>query len=556
MTEVVHPTHATVSWLPGDAATERWSLTALLRDAAGAPYFLVCRLALDGGAATASARLSGYRDDLRVHERRAGAMRAGKDALELAGDGVTAAWSATGEGRRLSLDFPALSCRLELAGRGRVLPDAEGLSLPDLGVTGVVGHGAGFELDVAGQAWIERSWPDTAAPGPDLALSLCFDGGERLRLEAFADGRRPARLLGTDGSDTPVDGVELETTGWISAPGGGEWLPWGWRCTLPAALGGALVLDPYSRHDLYEEGGRVRFLGAARLLGADGPVGFAVAEAHAAPSPPAIAVIATPHPRAGRIPGGPPAFSLADVGVAYGGAPAVRDVSLDIPQRAVTALIGPSGSGKSTLIRVLNRMNDLVISARVTGAVRFHEQDLYSRDIDPVQVRRRIGMVFQKPNPFPKSIYDNVAFGPRALHMDDHLDERVEEALRRAALWDEVSGRLGANAFSLSGGQQQRLIIARALATRPDALLMDEPASALDPFSTARIEDLMVALRDELTIVVVTHNMQQAARVADMTAFMTVEDGVGTLVEYARTEEIFTAPRDPRTEAYVTGRFG
>ena len=257
------------------------------------------------------------------------------------------------------------------------------------------------------------------------------------------------------------------------------------------------------------DAGGTRYLGLARIVGDDGPVGHAVAESRSTTSP--TAGFAPPQPRAARIPPGPPAFSLADVGVFYGD---------------------------------------------VRGQVRFHGQDLYSRDIDPVQVRRRIGMVFQKPNPFPKSIYDNVAFGPRTLGMDDHLDERVEEALRRAALWQEVSGRLRRNAFSLSGGQQQRLVIARALATRPDVLLMDEPASALDPFSTARIEDLMLALRDELTIVVVTHNMQQAARVADMTAFMTVEDGVGTLVEYAPTETIFTAPRDARTEAYVTGRFG
>ncbi len=486
--------------LPGTAVHERWSLSALLRDADGAPYFLFVRLA--GG--TGLAGLSGYRDELR-----------------LTGDGAAAELSATDGGLRFALDF----AELELTGLDRMLPADDGVSLPDVTVAGTLTQRG----PVTGQGWIERS---RTKREPAVALSLMFDDGERLRL--------------TDGD------VELTTTGWVSSPDGNDWLPWGWRFTLPPAR--SLVLDPYSRHDVYEVGDRPRFLGAARLLGDDGPVGFAVAEALAA-TPPA-AVITTPTPRGGRIPEGPPAFTLADVGVDYGDTPAVRDVTLDIPQRAVTALIGPSGSGKSTLIRALNRMNDLVLSATVTGQVRFHGQDLYSPDIDPVQVRRRIGMVFQKPNPFPKSIYDNVAFGPRALRMDDHLDERVEEALKRAALWDEVSERLERNAFSLSGGQQQRLIIARALATRPDVLLMDEPASALDPFSTARIEDLMAALREELTIVVVTHNMQQAARVADVTAFMTVVDGVGTLVECAPTEVLFTRPTDPRTEAYVTGRFG
>jgi phosphate transport system ATP-binding protein len=482
-------------------------------------------------------------------------VRTDEDALEFAGDGATVAWSATGGGLELSLGFASLSCRLELTGFGRALATPDCLSLPDVTVAGSITHGAGVTLGGRGQGWIERNWA-AAAPEPDTRLMLCFDGGERLRLETFADGRRPGRLLGSDGSETAVDDLELAPTGWISPPGGSDWVPWGWRGELPRAVGAtrSLELEPYSRRDVYQDDGRVRFLGAARLLGDDGPVGFALAEALAAPAP--AAVVTTPSPRAGRIPEGPPAFKLVDVGVSYGDTAAVAGITLDIPPRAVTALIGPSGAGKSTLIRALNRMNDLVLSASVTGQVLFHEQDLYSRDIDPVQVRRRIGMVFQKPNPFPKSIYDNVAFGPRALGMDDHLDERVEEALRRAALWEEVEDRLKSNAFSLSGGQQQRLVIARALATRPDVLLMDEPASALDPFSTARIEDLMVSLRDDLTIVVVTHNMQQAARVADMTAFMTVEDGVGTLVEYAPTEVIFTRPRDPRTEAYVTGRFG
>jgi phosphate transport system ATP-binding protein len=233
-----------------------------------------------------------------------------------------------------------------------------------------------------------------------------------------------------------------------------------------------------------------------------------------------------------------------------------------VHEGTVTAFIGPSGCGKSTFIRCFNRMNDLIPGARVEGSVRYHGQDLYARAVDPVEVRRRIGMVFQKPNPFPKSIYDNVAFGPRALGLKKDLDERVERCLGRAALWDEVKDRLSDSALGLSGGQQQRLCIARALATEPDVLLMDEPASALDPIATARIEDLMHELKRDYTIVVVTHNMQQAARVADMTAFFSVdthEDGTGrygVLVEYDQTTKIFTAPADKRTEDYVTGRFG
>jgi phosphate transport system ATP-binding protein len=262
-------------------------------------------------------------------------------------------------------------------------------------------------------------------------------------------------------------------------------------------------------------------------------------------------------------------FDLQRVSVFYGDDPAVRDVSLTIAPERITALIGPSGCGKSTLLRCLNRMNDLVPSARVEGHVRYHGQDLYARGVDPVEVRKRIGMVFQKPNPFPKSIYDNVAFGPRALGRTDGLHERVERALRRAALWDEVKDRLRANAYGLSGGQQQRLCIARALAIDPDAILMDEPCSALDPISTAHIEDLMLELREQVSIVIVTHNMQQAARVSQMTAFITVmdepaerdEDGreprrAGRIVEYDETERIFTNPGDARTEAYVTGRVG
>ncbi len=247
--------------------------------------------------------------------------------------------------------------------------------------------------------------------------------------------------------------------------------------------------------------------------------------------------------------------------VSYDRKPAVKDVSLEIGKNLITAVIGPSGCGKSTFIRCLNRMNDLIPGARVEGEVLFHGHDLYGPGVDPVEVRRRIGMVFQKPNPFPKSIFDNVAFGPRVLGMKEGLAERVEHALRQAALWDEVKDRLRASALSLSGGQQQRLCIARCLAVEPEVILMDEPASALDPIATARIEDLMHELKDDYTIVIVTHNMQQAARLADMTAFFSVEAGeegerAGILVEFDRTEKIFTQPADRRTEGYVTGRFG
>ncbi|MBA2536903.1 MAG: phosphate ABC transporter ATP-binding protein [Actinobacteria bacterium] len=254
-------------------------------------------------------------------------------------------------------------------------------------------------------------------------------------------------------------------------------------------------------------------------------------------------------------------FGVSGLTVRYGDHPALAGVDLDIYKNFVTAFIGPSGCGKSTFIRCFNRMNDLIPSAIVEGSVQYHGEDLYGATVDPVEVRKRIGMVFQKPNPFPKSIYDNVAFGPRVLGMTDSLDERVERALNQAALWDEVSGRLKESALSLSGGQQQRLCIARCLAVEPDVLLMDEPASALDPISTTRIEDLMHELKRDYTIVIVTHNMQQAARVADMTAFFSVkvsEDGrrTGVLVEYDSTPKIFTNPGDKRTEDYVTGRFG
>ena len=255
-------------------------------------------------------------------------------------------------------------------------------------------------------------------------------------------------------------------------------------------------------------------------------------------------------------------FHVADLSVTYGGKPALAGVGLDVYEHTVTAFIGPSGCGKSTFIRCFNRMNDLIPGASVSGSVLYHDADLYARDVDPVEVRRRIGMVFQKPNPFPKSIFDNVAFGPRVLGMKERLAERVETSLRRAALWDEVKDRLKDSALGLSGGQQQRLCIARALATEPDVILMDEPASALDPIATTRIEDLMHELKRDYTIIVVTHNMQQAARVADMTAFFSVdvhEDGTGrhgVLVEYDLTTKIFTTPADQRTEDYVTGRFG
>jgi len=255
-------------------------------------------------------------------------------------------------------------------------------------------------------------------------------------------------------------------------------------------------------------------------------------------------------------------FTIDSLSVTYGGAPALVGTTLDIHEHAVTAFIGPSGCGKSTFIRCLNRMNDVIPGARVDGTILYHGRDLYGPDVDPVEVRRRIGMVFQKPNPFPKSIYDNIAFGPRMLGMKKSLEERVERALRQAALWDEVKDRLKENALGLSGGQQQRLCIARALAVEPDVILMDEPASALDPISTARIEDLVHELKREYTIAIVTHNMQQAARVADLTAFFSVEvreDGSGrhgVLVEYDLTTKIFTNPADKRTEDYVTGRFG
>jgi phosphate transport system ATP-binding protein len=255
-------------------------------------------------------------------------------------------------------------------------------------------------------------------------------------------------------------------------------------------------------------------------------------------------------------------FDVTDLSVYYGTFRAVRDANMAIYQRNITALIGPSGCGKTTVLRCFNRMNDLVETARVEGRVLYHGVDLYAKEIDPVEVRRRIGMVFQKPNPFPKSIYDNVAFGPRIAGFKGDMDELVELALHKAALWDEVKDRLKESAWSLSGGQQQRLCIARCIAVEPDVILMDEPCSALDPIATGRIEDLMQDLKNEYSIVIVTHNMQQAARVSDMTAFFTAEvhaeqdRRTGVLVEYDKTEQIFTNPKDERTENYVTGRFG
>jgi phosphate transport system ATP-binding protein len=258
----------------------------------------------------------------------------------------------------------------------------------------------------------------------------------------------------------------------------------------------------------------------------------------------------------------PAVFSVDGITVTYDGVAAVRDISFDAYKNEITALIGPSGCGKSTLIRCFNRMNDLIPGAVVEGRVLYHGKNLYDADVDPVEVRKLIGMVFQKPNPFPKSIYDNIAYGPRVLGMKGDMDAIVERALRRAALWDEAKDRLKSNAYGMSGGQQQRLCIARCLAIEPDVILMDEPCSALDPISTGRIEDLMLELKENYSIVIVTHNMQQAARVSDMTAFFTVEldEGekhrTGRVVEYDDTEKIFTNPSDPRTEAYVTGKVG
>jgi phosphate transport system ATP-binding protein len=264
----------------------------------------------------------------------------------------------------------------------------------------------------------------------------------------------------------------------------------------------------------------------------------------------------------GRAPMGDPVFQLRDVSVHYDDVTAVETCSFDVLENEIVALIGPSGCGKSTVLRSLNRMNDLVPSARVEGQVLYHGHDLYADGVDPVEVRRRIGMVFQQPNPFPKSIFENVAFGPKINGYRGNMDDLVEESLVGAALWDEVKDKLHESALALSGGQQQRLCIARAIATSPDVILMDEPCSALDPIATLRIEDLMRELKNDYTIVIVTHNMQQAARVSDRTAFFTLEvddatgKRAGTLVEFDETTTIFTNASDPRTESYISGRFG
>ena len=255
-------------------------------------------------------------------------------------------------------------------------------------------------------------------------------------------------------------------------------------------------------------------------------------------------------------------FQTEDLTVFYGDTQAVRDVTLTVAPREITALIGPSGCGKTTVLRCFNRMNDLIPSARIEGSVRYEDLDLYDPRVDPVEVRRQIGMVFQKPNPFPKSVYDNVAYGPRVAGMKADMDGRVETSLRKAGLWDEVKNRLGGPALALSGGQQQRLCIARCIAVEPRVILMDEPCSALDPIATARIEDLMQELKEDYTIVIVTHNMQQAARCSDTTAFFTTDvhgdddRRTGILIEHDATETIFTTPADERTENYITGRFG
>jgi phosphate transport system ATP-binding protein len=278
-------------------------------------------------------------------------------------------------------------------------------------------------------------------------------------------------------------------------------------------------------------------------------------------APPEVAVTAE-GPEQTSSPAPEVVFGMEGVSVSYSGVPAIEGIDLEVAARQITALIGPSGCGKSTLLRCFNRMNDLIPAARVGGRTSYHGVDLYGPKVDSVEVRRRVGMVFQKPNPFPKSIFDNIAFGPRLNGKRRGLDDVVERALQRAALWDEVKDKLKESAFALSGGQQQRLCIARCLAVEPDVILMDEPCSALDPIATAKIEDLMEELKQDYTIVIVTHNMQQAARASDTTAFITtdvLEEGsrrVGHLVEIGETSVLFTQPSDPRTEGYITGRFG
>ncbi|MCL4241077.1 MAG: phosphate ABC transporter ATP-binding protein [Dehalococcoidia bacterium] len=268
---------------------------------------------------------------------------------------------------------------------------------------------------------------------------------------------------------------------------------------------------------------------------------------------------ATParHPDAIVSPSEDTAIAIEDISLWYGPKQALTNVSMNIPVNRVTALIGPSGCGKSTLLRCINRMNDLIPTARIQGAIRYHGVDLYGPNIDPVEVRRRIGMVFQKPNPFPKSIFDNVVFGAKVNGYKGDFKALAEDSLRRAALWDEVRDNLKKSGLALSGGQQQRLCIARAIANQPDVILMDEPCSALDPIATLKIEDLMRELVKDYTIVIVTHNMQQAARVSDYTAFMLTDERIsGQLIEYGPTQELFTTPKDKRTEDYISGRFG
>jgi phosphate transport system ATP-binding protein len=257
--------------------------------------------------------------------------------------------------------------------------------------------------------------------------------------------------------------------------------------------------------------------------------------------------------------GGETKLKTEKVNLFYGTFQALRNISLDVPRQAITAIIGPSGCGKSSFLRLFNRMNDLIIGARVVGVVEIDNIDIYDKNVDVVELRKRVGMVFQKPNPFPMSVFENVAFGPRRHGKSNRgeLEGIVERSLRQAALWDEVKDKLGQSALALSGGQQQRLCIARVLAVEPEVILMDEPCSALDPIATLKIEDLMRSLSDEYTIVIVTHNMQQAARVSDMAAFLMMEeDRAGTLVEYGPTSQLFTNPKDKRTEDYITGRFG
>jgi len=270
------------------------------------------------------------------------------------------------------------------------------------------------------------------------------------------------------------------------------------------------------------------------------------------PQAPAVTISPQLAERGARATGADVVFDISDGGASYDGHPAVADVSMRIYRNRVTAVIGPSGCGKSTFIRCFNRMNDLIEGAAVQGRFLYHGEDMYGPSVDPVEVRKRIGMVFQKPNPFPKSIYDNVAFGARVLGMKQELDARVEDALTRAALWGEVKDRLRKNALSLSGGQQQRLCIARALAVEPEALLLDEPASALDPTATAKIEELLLSIKESVTIAIVTHNMQQAARISDRTAFLMS----GRMIETGSTQLLFTQPRGRLTEDYITGRFG